>query len=469
MLFVLPALAGVLLAQGPNPSSAVNPFFGSVTAASAHDDTLRLSLDQAIASGLRNNLGLKQAEAGELALQGQKNVALQYFLPNIMVSGGTGVYQHNLVAMGFGPSTIKKFSSLLGMGSTAGFNFITKDDLTQGNIQYSQTLFSGPVIAAFKGASAAEKAAYFQKTSARGEVVQQVATAYLHAVAASSEVSNARALVRQAAQLAINAHLKHLAGVAPNVDDLRAQVELKAREQELTAAENAYQKNLILLKREIGIAPAQAIELSDPAPYSELADRTPAEVLDVALKNRQDFQRVENEAVEYKAIHLAYRAQRLPSLSFNGYYGTATVNGSGTRGNFAAIGTVSMPLFREAGQRGDEDASRAQMQAVQAQLADLRTGIEFQVRSALLDVNATHQLVQVGRSNVELASRAVSDETDRVNAGVDDNLPLVTAQATLATAETNLVESLFQYNVAKLVLARSTGLLETTYRDYLGN
>jgi outer membrane protein TolC len=170
-----------------------------------------------------------------------------------------------------------------------------------------------------------------------------------------------------------------------------------------------------------------------------------------------------------KSINLAYRAQRLPSLSFNGYYGSATVNGAGTHGNFAAVGTVTMPLFREASLRGDVDASRAQMKAVQAQLADLQTGIEFQVRSALLDVSATHQLVQVARSNVELASRAVSDETDRVDAGVDDNLPLVTAQASLATAETNLVESLFQYNVAKLVLARSTGLLETTYRDYLGN
>ena len=37
-----------------------------------------------------------------------------------------------------------------------------------------------------------------------------------------------------------------------------------------------------------------------------------------------------------------------------------------------------------------------------------------------------------------------------MNAGVDDNLPLVTAQATLAKAQSNLVESLYQYNIAKL-------------------
>ena len=55
-------------------------------------------------------------------------------------------------------------------------------------------LFSGPVIAAWKAAGAAERAAHFAKMSARGEVVQQVATAYLHAIAAASEVDNAKAL-----------------------------------------------------------------------------------------------------------------------------------------------------------------------------------------------------------------------------------------------------------------------------------
>jgi outer membrane protein TolC len=76
--------------------------------------------------------------------------------------------------------------------------------------------------------------------------------------------------------------------------------------------------------------------------------------------------------------------------------------------------------------------------------------------------------VQVARSNVDLAARELSDETDRVNAGVDDNLPLVTAQATLASAQNNLVESLYQYNLSKLALARAAGVLEQQYRDYLG-
>ncbi len=210
------------------------------------------------------------------------------------------------------------------------------------------------------------------------------------------------------------------------------------------------------------------IELTDPAPYSELAEQTPEEVRALAYKSRQDYQNLENQAVEFRALHAVYRSERLPTLSFTSYYGTSTVDGAGTHGDFIAMGILNFPIFREAKLRGDADVAKAQMESVNAQLADLRDHIDEQVRAALLDVNANAKLVEVARSNVDLATRALSDETDRVSAGVDDNLPLVTAQAALATAESNLVESLYQYNVSKLGLARAAGVLEQQYRAYLG-
>jgi len=108
------------------------------------------------------------------------------------------------------------------------------------------------------------------------------------------------------------------------------------------------------------------------------------------------------------------------------------------------------------------------LDAANNELADLRDRIDEQIRMALLDLEAARELVGVARSTVELSTRALSDETERVNAGVDDNLPLVTAQATLASAQSNLVESLYQYNVAKLSLATAAGVIESRYRDYLG-
>jgi outer membrane protein TolC len=439
-----------------------------VTAQPRTNEILRLSLDEAIRRGLENNLGLKQAESAENVVHGQRNQALQLFLPSITLTGDTGFYQHNLAALGFSQSELNKFAALYPPGMMPKIPLVTKNSLTQGQVHYNQTLFSGSVIAGWKAAGAAERAQHFGKMSARGEVVQQVANAYLFAISAASEVDNAKALVAQAQVLLDRAHASHEAGVVPNIDELRAKVQLQSQQQLLILAQNKYQEDLILLKREIGLDPGQDIALTDPTPYSDLAEQTPEEVRAIAYKNRQDYQNLQNLLVGYKAIRSAYRAQRFPTLRFDSYYGTATVNGAGTHGNFLAMGTLSFPIFREAELRGNEDVAQADVNAANAQLEDLRVHIDQQVRSALLDVAASKQLVEVSRSNVDLATATLSDVTERVNAGVDDNLPLVDAQTSLSTAEVTLIRSLYRYNVSKLALARSAGVLEQQYRDYLG-
>ena len=460
--------AVTVCAQDQNPSSTANAFYGSVTVRTISAEPLKLSLDDAIRRGFENNLGLREAESGEKQFQGEKNQALQEFLPTLDLSGGTGVFQHNLAALGFGPGVLKQFEGLFPGGPPAGFSLITKDDLTEGELSLNQTLFSGVVIAGWKAAGAAAKSAYFQKMSARGEVVQQVASTYLRAIADASEVDNATALMKSDEVAWQHARDAHVAGTMANLDELRARVQLQSQQQTVIAAQNAEEKDLILLKREIGIDPGQKIVLTDPAPYSDLAEQTPAEVRAVAYKNRQDYQNLQNQVIEVRALHSAYRAQRLPSLSFSGFYGVDKVNGSPSHGVFNAVGTLNIPIFREASIRGEVDASGAQLAAVNAQLENLRSQIDQQVRSALLDVDAAKKLVEVSKSNVALAAQTVSDETDRVNAGVDDNLPLVTAQSSLASAQTNYVRSLYQYNVSKLALARSAGVIEQQYRAYLG-
>ena len=460
--------ANGIIAQTQNPSSATNPYWGSVTVEPVIATPLKLSLDEAVRRGLTYNLGLKEAENAEKALHGEKNQVEQVFLPTITLGADTGYYMHDLAALGFGPKTIKEFSGLFPGGSTPQVSPITRDTLTNAKLQLTQVLFSAPAIAAFKAAGAAERSSYYAKMSARGEVVQQVATAYLRAVADASEVDNAQSLLNEAQVQEQHAHDAHVAGTAANLDELRARVQVQTQQQALIAAQNQQAKDVILLKREIGVGPAQIVVLTDQAPYSDLAAETPEDLRALAYKSRQDYQNLQNQLVVYKALHSSARAERLPTVTFYSYYQTSTVTTVGTHGNFIAAGELNLPIFREAQIRGDEDVSRENLKNVMAELDELRDHIEEQVRAALLDVNANSKLVDVARSNVDLATRTLSDETDRVSAGVDDNLPLVTAQATLASAQTNLVESLYQYNVSKLALARSCGVLEQQYRVYLG-
>ena len=129
------AIAGTacrcVAAVGKSHHRLPNPYFGSVTAHPANDETLKLSLDDAVRRGLENNLGLKEAESGEKQFQGEKNEALQEFLPTIGVRGSTGVYQHNLAALGFKRSVLEDFPQL-----PEDFSLITRNDLTQGLVTY---------------------------------------------------------------------------------------------------------------------------------------------------------------------------------------------------------------------------------------------------------------------------------------------------------------------------------------------
>jgi outer membrane protein TolC len=468
---VVPKLPRYTLAAPyfPNATSAQNPYFGSVTAKAATDETLKLTLDDAVRRGFETNLGLKQAEANEKAAHGQHYQAMQLFLPDIHMDGLRAYRETNLVALGFGPGLVEKLGQILPGGIPPGLSFITKADVTEGSVSMKQTLFSGPIIDVFKAAGALDKVQHFARMTARGEVVQQVATAYLRALATESEAENARALAASDKVLFDHAHEMHVAGVGTNLDELRARVAWQAQEQRVIEAENAHEKALILLKREIGLAPGQPVQLTDPTPYSELAVENVESLRATAYQSRQDYQRLKAQLREAEAARAGYSHQRWPTLTFNGRYAVTAVNGVGTHGNFAAIGELSVPVFHEATLRGDVEIARAQERAAQAQLADIRDRIDQQVRSTRMDVDAAAKLVEVARSNVELARQALDDEKARYEAGIDDNLPLVQAQSSLAAAETNLVESELQYNLAKLALARSAGVIELQYKRYLGN
>jgi len=103
---------------------------------------------------------------------------------------------------------------------------------------------------------------------------------------------------------------------------------------------------------------------------------------------------------------------------------------------FTAMGTLSVPLFKEAQFRGDRDVAEAQLDEIRSRLADLTQKIDQQLRDSLLDLETATETVRVAKSNVDLATTALDQTQDRFKAGISDNLPVAEAQSTLAQAQT---------------------------------
>ena len=139
-----------------------------------------------------------------------------------------------------------------------------------------------------------------------------------------------------------------------------------------------------------------------------------------------------------------------------------------SHGTVDATGSLDVPLFEEAKLRGDARLAQAQLDQKKAQLSDIKGQIGADVRDSILDIKAAEKEVEVSRSNVELAKEALSEAQQRYKAGVSDNLAVSQALQSMAQADDQYVNSLYQHNVAKLSLARALGLADQKYQAYIG-
>jgi outer membrane protein TolC len=302
----------------------------------------------------------------------------------------------------------------------------------------------------------------------RGGVVQAVGTQYLEALADEAQIANAQSLVTADEEVLRQATLSHDAGVGTNVDVLRARVQLQNEQQTLVTAENTFAKDKIALNRLIGLPAEQELSLTDTLPYAELAELPLEDAKALAYQRRKDLLELEAQLEVIDRTRKAVKYERMPSLAFDGYYGVLGETRGTYHGVFMAQGVLKIPIFEEARFRGESEVAAAQQTALRQQIESLRVTIESQIRASRLDVESSAELVKVARSNVDLATQALSDTRDRFASGVDDDLPVVQAQATLAAAQSQLITTEFQYNQAKLDLARNTGVVESEYKQYLG-
>ena len=95
----------------------------------------------------------------------------------------------------------------------------------------------------------------------------------------------------------------------------------------------------------------------------------------------------------------------------------------------------------------------AQLQQQKARLSDQLQQVNSDVRDSILDIQAAAKLVEATKSNVDLATEALSESQQRFHAGISDNLPVSQAQSQTEQANDQYISALYQHNVAKLSLA----------------
>jgi outer membrane protein TolC len=429
-------------------------FQGSVVNGKSTGTVIDLSLDDAIQRGLRQNLGIILQGSSVQSANGQRLEQLQQLLPTINAGGSIEVEQANLAAFGIKFNGLK---TIVGPFQVIDFR-----------AYLTQSLFNLNSLENYIASRHNFAAQKLTAEDARDMVVLTVGNAYLVCVADAARIAAVNAELKTSKLTLDQAVAGHDAGTNPRLDVLRAQVDYQTEQQTLISTTNQLAKDKIALARAIGLPLDQQFALTDTAPYKALDDVNPETAFAAALKARKDLQASEEQVKSAEASKKAAKADMLPTASFSGDYGDIGETLGHSHGTFTATGSVTVPILQIDKNRGEQQSADASLQQAKDRLADQAQQVNADIRSNILDIQSAAKLVEAAKSNVDLATEALTESQERFHAGVADNLPVSQAQTQFEQANDQYISALYQHNVAKLSLARALGVAQTNYKDYLG-
>lgn len=446
----------IIPSQQLSSSQSQNPFSGSVPIGKVTTDMLPLSLQGAIDRGLKQNLGLLLTGEGIRAARGQRWEELSELLPNVTAATSANVEQLAIKAQNGFRFPIPGIPAVIG---PFGY-FDTRARLTQ-------TVFNWKFIEQVRSDAEQVHAADRSYADARELVVLVVGSAYLQTIADAARVDTAAAQQETAQALFQQASDELRAGTIAAIDALRAQVELQTRQQQLIVARNALAKQKLVLARIIGLPLGQQFLLTDKPAFAPLTQTSLDEALRRAYASRADYQ---SAFAQLRAAELARKAATAgyyPTVSVSADYGLIGITPESTHGTVDASATLRFPIFEGGKVHGDVLRAEAALRQSRQQLENLRGQIDQEVRDAFLDLQAASDQVAVARSSVDLSNQTLQQARDRFAAGVTDNIEVVQAQESVASANESLISSLYSYNLAKIQLARAIGFAEAGVQEDL--
>ena len=429
---------------------------GSVPSGPATDQVVQLTLRDAIKMALRYNLGAIESGQNAQIARGQRLLALSNLLPQVSAGASENVEQVNLAT--FGLRGLKT-----GIPTVVGpFSYSSVD------ASVSQTLFSYESIQRFRAARTAEQAAQLSYQDILDVVTLTVGDAYLRIIEADSRIRAQQSQVQNARALYDRAVDQVQAGTAPRIDAARTEVQLHTEEYNLTTARKNFAVAKLALGRAIGLPLGQQFELADTLPYSDITPASVDEALQIASKSRSDFRSaLDSQKAAAQALSAA-KGERYPTVAANGSYGDIGPTFGNSHGDFTFQAGIRVPLFTGGRIKGDIAQAEAELRQRKAEAENIRGQIDQDIRTALLNLNAAKEQVEVAKQNVGLANESLARSKDRFTSGVTDSVEVVQAEQALASANDQYITSLYDHNFVKLSLARALGVARTNYQQYLG-
>jgi outer membrane protein TolC len=414
------------------------------------DEEIRLTLEDAVARGLKFNLGLIDSEQADADIRAQREHALAELLPQI-----SGRADQSYQQLSYKQLNIKlpPATGLMLPPTSGGFGY------SEAAVRADAPVLNIHLLDSYRQQKSRELASLLSTKDAKDVVVFAVGAAYFQVVASEARLESAKAALTSAQELNRQVEDQYKSEVSPEIDALRTKVELRTAEQRVVDAANDLEKDKLTVDRITGIPLAQ--RWTPGGAYGFVPLQNLGSDTGVTSQSRYDIASAKQEVTAATWGVKAARAERAPQIAFSGVYGGGGVNPANYNQVYSVQGSVSVPIFTSGRIRSDVHAAEAVLVRRQAEYRDLEGRVEYDIRTARLDAQSSESAVKVAQANQKLAEKAFEQSQDRYKNGVTNYLEVLQAQEARVAADENYIASLFSYNVAKIALARSLGSAET--------
>jgi outer membrane protein len=416
----------------------------------AAPEPLRLTLRDAVDMALKQNPQVQIANLNIAVTQESQIVARSALLPQANLAVSEAVQRENLEAF-------------LGM-KIAGFPQHSGPFwIFQGGPTGSAPLLDLAAWHRWRESKENTTGARAQELTVREQNVLLVVSQYLGSLRATADVSASQSRVDLAKALFDQASDMQKSGVGTGIDTLRANVQYQNEQQRLIEGRTTLQTSLYGLARLLNVDPHQPIELADASEFFQTPAYSADETIEQAFTQRPEMKALTSQVRAEELEKKAAQDARLPRIALNASWAEQGLSPAMAIPVYDFGASLDVPLFTGGRIHAQIAVTDLELKKLAQQQTDLRNQIAQEVRTAAAQLESARSEVDVANLGIDLARQEVAQARDRFQAGVANNIEVITAQDELARANDNQIVALYRYNQARADLAHATGQMESLY------
>ena len=428
-----------------------------------------LTLDQCRQLALDNNKRMvaanKQTQAAHYTMQSYRG----NFFPNFTASG-TGLYSTANGTFNIPGGNLPTFLPDANGQPTpnGGFAYFPGIDLNykvrtvwMGGVQVEQPIFmGGKILAAYKMARLGKQMAQLNENLTATEVILETDQAYALMIKAQemNKVAESYHAVLQELMKNVQSAYKH--GLKSKNDVLKVQVKLNESELAIRKAENALRLANMNLCHLIGKPLIETLQISDDFPVIEQALET--QVNDITA--RPEYHLLDKQVALAKQQVKLSRSELLPQVGIRGSYDYVhglKVNEQRLfdNGAFSVMLNVTVPLFHFGERINKVRASKAQLEQVRMEQADLNEKMYLELTQAANNLDEAKLQTALADRSLEQADENRRISKGEYDAGLEPLSDHLEAQALWQQAYETKVDAHFQLYLSYVKYLKAAGKL----------